>query len=439
MVRAARVVTLVGPGGVGKTRLATRLAHQVRRVFRDGVVWVDLAAQHDPASLMSEVASALGVEPQGQPVAEAVAAYLSSRRAAPRARQLRAPGRRVRQLVAALLGGRRATRRGHQPPGPEGRRRAPDEPRTARGPRARRRLPQARRSCRRRALLTDRARMVHPGFRVDCRQRRGRRPPVPPARRHPAGYRAGRRPAAGARRSDSSSTASTTGSTCCRPVPAHPPPPPDPARLIEWSHDLCSPAEQALWARLSVFEGGADLDGGRGGVRRDRPPDPRAPRRTRRQVGGHRHRDRRPGALPDARDDPRVRRRAARRARRVRADPRPTPRPLPRRWLASRERPWFGPDQLEPAQAHDLRPGQPARGLRPRTRQSRASRPTALELASALAWYWPLPARPTREPGGSPGHCPRVSPRMRWRPPPSCAPLPMPFSSPVCTTTSRRG
>ncbi len=79
MLRTARVVTLVGPGGVGKTRLATRLAHQVRRVFRDGVVWIDLAAYHEPASLMSEVASALGVEPQGQPVGEAVTAYLSSR------------------------------------------------------------------------------------------------------------------------------------------------------------------------------------------------------------------------------------------------------------------------------------------------------------------------------------------------------------------------
>ena len=30
--------------------------------------------------------------------------------------------------------------------------------------------------------------------------------------------------------------------------------------MVEWSHELCSPAEQALWARMSVFEGGADLD-----------------------------------------------------------------------------------------------------------------------------------------------------------------------------------
>ena len=44
MVRAAPLVTLVGPGGVGKTRLAARLAHQLSRVFRDRVGWVELAS-----------------------------------------------------------------------------------------------------------------------------------------------------------------------------------------------------------------------------------------------------------------------------------------------------------------------------------------------------------------------------------------------------------
>ena len=31
-------------------------------------------------------------------------------------------------------------------------------------------------------------------------------------------------------------------------------------RLIDWSYELCSPAEQALWARMSVFDGGAELE-----------------------------------------------------------------------------------------------------------------------------------------------------------------------------------
>ena len=145
MLRTARVVTLVGPGGVGKTRLATRLAHQVRRVFRDGVVWIDLAAYHDPASLMSEVASALDVEPQGQPVGEAVAAYLSSRELLLVLDNCEHLVDACARLVAELLKeADRATRRDHQPRGPAGGRRAPDERRTARGPDARRSLPRAR-------------------------------------------------------------------------------------------------------------------------------------------------------------------------------------------------------------------------------------------------------------------------------------------------------
>ena len=79
MVRAARLVTLVGPGGVGKTRLAQRLAHQVTRVFRDGVVWVELAGQHDPASVPTEVAAALGVETGSLPTKEALTAFLAPR------------------------------------------------------------------------------------------------------------------------------------------------------------------------------------------------------------------------------------------------------------------------------------------------------------------------------------------------------------------------
>ena len=58
MLRAARLVTLVGTGGVGKTRLAQRLARQVERVFPDGVVMVELAGHQDAASLHSVLAAA---------------------------------------------------------------------------------------------------------------------------------------------------------------------------------------------------------------------------------------------------------------------------------------------------------------------------------------------------------------------------------------------
>jgi predicted ATPase/DNA-binding CsgD family transcriptional regulator len=57
----ARLVTLCGPGGIGKTRLAVRAAWQARRAFGDGVWLVELASLRDPALLAAEVARAVGL------------------------------------------------------------------------------------------------------------------------------------------------------------------------------------------------------------------------------------------------------------------------------------------------------------------------------------------------------------------------------------------
>ncbi|MFI9100530.1 ATP-binding protein [Streptomyces fildesensis] len=62
LLASTRVLTLVGPGGVGKTRLALRLAAQVRRAFGDGVAFVDLASLKDMALLPYALANALGVD-----------------------------------------------------------------------------------------------------------------------------------------------------------------------------------------------------------------------------------------------------------------------------------------------------------------------------------------------------------------------------------------
>jgi serine/threonine-protein kinase PknK len=58
----ARLVTLTGVGGVGKTRLALRVAADLRRAFRDGVCFASLAAHNDPAQVPYVVASALGLQ-----------------------------------------------------------------------------------------------------------------------------------------------------------------------------------------------------------------------------------------------------------------------------------------------------------------------------------------------------------------------------------------
>jgi predicted ATPase len=59
---AARIVTLTGPGGVGKSRLSQATATSLARAFPDGVVYVALAAITDPDLVMPAIADALAIQ-----------------------------------------------------------------------------------------------------------------------------------------------------------------------------------------------------------------------------------------------------------------------------------------------------------------------------------------------------------------------------------------
>ncbi|WP_046780181.1 ATP-binding protein [Streptomyces yangpuensis] len=82
MLKEHRQVTAVGPGGVGKTRLALAVAADAADDFADGVWFVDLVPVTDPGMIATAVAEALGLgEQPGHDMAESVAAALADRHA----------------------------------------------------------------------------------------------------------------------------------------------------------------------------------------------------------------------------------------------------------------------------------------------------------------------------------------------------------------------
>jgi predicted ATPase/DNA-binding SARP family transcriptional activator len=80
LLTAARLVTLTGPGGIGKTRLAQEAARASSARFPDGVAFVDLAPLRDPSFVLSTIARALGVDGTGDgPIHELVVATVGDR------------------------------------------------------------------------------------------------------------------------------------------------------------------------------------------------------------------------------------------------------------------------------------------------------------------------------------------------------------------------
>ncbi|NTU80280.1 MAG: tetratricopeptide repeat protein [Chloroflexales bacterium] len=75
-----RLLTLTGPGGVGKTRLGLQIAAELADTRRDGVYLVELASVRDPALVIPTIADILGVrEEPGHPLDESLANALRTR------------------------------------------------------------------------------------------------------------------------------------------------------------------------------------------------------------------------------------------------------------------------------------------------------------------------------------------------------------------------
>ena len=235
LLRGTRLVTLIGPGGVGKTRIALRAAAAAAARYPDGVCLVELSALRDPALLPHTVAR--GSSSPSTPATRsatrcslicATAACCSSSTPASTsstpARSLpRRSSSRRRTSPCSPPAASRSTWTA-RPPSPSARSRCPGPRGTATtpppfgltGPRARR--PRQRRAdlSRRRRGRALRAAGRRRGARVrgDRREPRRRDPPLPAARRHAARHRARRRPAAHAAARGARRRGSAAGCRC---------------------------------------------------------------------------------------------------------------------------------------------------------------------------------------------------------------------------------
>ncbi|MFE3289392.1 protein kinase [Rhodococcus sp. NPDC059234] len=262
LMSSARLVTLTGIGGVGKTRLALRIASSTQRGFPDGAWLIELGELRDGSLLVGVVAATLGLKSFSlQPLQAVLAEFLEPRQTllvldnceqvidavAELAGALlqRCPGLRILATSRESLGiGGEATLRVPPLTAPE-----PDRQLDLGG------LP----SYDAVTLFAERAVAVLPGFELTednmdavagiCHRLEGLPLPIELA--------AGRLPALSPQQILQRLTDRyTLLSRGRRAAPSRQ----QTLRLcIDWSHELCTPEEQRLWARLSVFAGSFEL------------------------------------------------------------------------------------------------------------------------------------------------------------------------------------
>ena len=97
LLAATHLLTLTGPGGTGKTRLALQIAADVLPDYPDGVWLVELAPLADPAYILPALAAVFDLREQpGRPLQAVVTDYLRAQTPAAGSGQLRAPDRSLR-------------------------------------------------------------------------------------------------------------------------------------------------------------------------------------------------------------------------------------------------------------------------------------------------------------------------------------------------------
>jgi predicted ATPase len=263
---SARLVTVVGPGGVGKTRVSLRAASAAADGYADGVWIVELSGLTDPELLANTVASALGIPEQDEwPAAQAVLNHLRDRRmllVLDTCEHLLDSCAGLTEAILRDAPGVTVLATSRQPLDVTGEHTFLVSPLPP---------PDAER------LFELRACQVVPGFVLDgdsrphvarlCHRLDG----IPLAIELAAVQLRALTVQELAQRLDSHFAGLPPGSA---PVPGALSPGPfagaglaaGPAgrhqtlrRAIEWSYDLCSPLERALWQRLSVFAGHFDL------------------------------------------------------------------------------------------------------------------------------------------------------------------------------------
>ncbi|ONK15720.1 AAA family ATPase [Streptomyces sp. MP131-18] len=259
----SRLVTVTGVGGVGKSRCAVQAARQVQERFCDGVWLVELATVRDAELLDHAVVDALGLtDHTGRPPRTVLTERLADRRlllVLDGFEHLVEPSAELVHDLLRRAPGLRVLATGRRPLGVAGERLYPLPPLAAPVPgtgAASSHAPLSEAAW----LFADRAAAVLPGFAIDehnhkvvaelCHRLDG----IPLALELAAGR---------LRTLSLDQTLHRLGDRFRLLVGGSRDAPPHHQTLrtaIGWSHELCTPAQRLLWARLSVFAGHFDLE-----------------------------------------------------------------------------------------------------------------------------------------------------------------------------------